>query len=140
MSFAIHGLGTANPPDSVSPVEGLAIARLLAGPDVRTSTWLGPIYATAGVERRFQVIGGLAMRDALDRTNHTNSPFLPTIENDGIGPTTGTRMERYAAEAGPLRAAGVASALAEAGWRRMRSRTWSPCRVPVSSRRASISH
>ena len=96
MSFAIQGLGTANPPDSVSPVEGLAIARLLAGPDVRTSTWLGPIYANSGVERRFQVIGGLAMRDALDGTNHTNSPFLPTSANDGCGPSTGERMRRYA--------------------------------------------
>src|SRR6188508_203762 len=53
MNFAIHGLGTANPPDSVTPTEGLAIARLLAGPDVRTSTWLGPIYTSAGVDRRF---------------------------------------------------------------------------------------
>lgn len=117
MSFAIHGLGTANPPDSVSPVEGLAIARLLAGPDVRTSTWLGPIYSTAGAERRFQVIGGLAMRDALDGTSHTNSPFLPTTENDGIGPTTGTRMKRYAAEAGPLALRASRKALADAGWR-----------------------
>jgi predicted naringenin-chalcone synthase len=116
MSFAIHGLGTANPPDSVSPVEGLAIARLLAGPDVRTSTWLGPIYSTAGVARRFQVIGGLAMRDALDGTNQTNSPFLPTMENEGIGPTTGTRMERYAAESGPLALRASRAALADAGW------------------------
>ena len=108
MSFAIHGIGTANPPDSVSPSEGLAIARLLAGPEVRTSTWLGSIYTSAGVDRRYQVIGGLAMRDALDGTNHTNSPFLPTPENDGVGPTTGKRMDRYAAEAGPLALAGLA--------------------------------
>lgn len=117
MSFAIHGLGIANPPDSVSPVEGLAIARLLAGPDVRASTWLGPIYANSGVERRFQVIGGLAMRDALDGTNHTNSPFLPTTANDGFGPSTGERMRRYAEEAGPLAWQASVKALAEAAWR-----------------------
>jgi len=116
MSFAIHGLGTANPPDAVSPREGLAIARLLAGPEVRTSTWLGSIYTGAGVDRRFQVIGGLAMRDALDGTSHTNSPFLPTPENDGVGPTTGMRMERYAVEAGPLALRVARGALAEAGW------------------------
>jgi len=116
MNFAIHGLGTANPPDSVTPTEGLAIARLLAGPDVRTSTWLGPIYTSAGVDRRFQVIGGLAMRDALDGTNQTNSPFLPTTENDGVGPTTGTRMERYAAEAGPLALRASHAAVRESGW------------------------
>lgn len=117
MSFAIHGLGTANPPDSVTPTEGLAIARLLAGPDVRTSTWLGPIYTSAGVDRRFQVIGGLAMRDALDGTNQTNSPFLPTRENEGAGPTTGVRMERYAAEAGPLALRAARAAIRESGWR-----------------------
>ena len=27
MSFVIHGLGTAHPPDPVSPEDGLAIAR-----------------------------------------------------------------------------------------------------------------
>jgi predicted naringenin-chalcone synthase len=102
MSFAIHGIGTANPPDAVTPREGLAIARLLAGPDVRTSTWLGPIYDSAGVDRRFQVIGGLAMQDALEGTSHTNSPFLPTSDNDGHGPPTRERMRVYSEEAGPL--------------------------------------
>jgi alpha-pyrone synthase len=116
MSFAIHGIGTANPPDAVSPAEGLAIARLLAGPDVRDSTWLGSIYAAAGVRRRFQVIGGLVMHDILDGTNRTDSPFLPTRENDGVGPTTGVRMERYAAEAGPLALKASRGALAEAAW------------------------
>jgi predicted naringenin-chalcone synthase len=116
MSFAIRGLGTANPPDAVSPREGLAIARLLAGPDVRNSTWLGSIYSGAGVDRRFQVIGGMAMRDALDGTSHTNSPFLPTPENDGIGPSTGVRMERYAAEAGPIAVRASRAALGQTGW------------------------
>jgi predicted naringenin-chalcone synthase len=116
MSFAIHGLGTANPPDAVSPREGLAIARLLAGPEVRSSTWLGSIYGGAGVERRFQVIGGLAMRDALDGTNHTNSPFLPTLANDGVGPSTRVRMERYSLEAGPIALRASRGALAQAGW------------------------
>lgn len=116
MSFAIHGLGTSQPPDAVGPDEGLAIARLLAGPDVRTSTWLGPIYDSAGVSRRFQVIGGLAMRDALDGTSHTNSPFLPTEANEGFGPTTAVRMERYATEAGPLALEAADQALAESGF------------------------
>lgn len=116
MSFAIHGIGTANPPDSVNPDQGLAIARLLAGPDVRTSTWLGPIYASTGVGRRFQVIGGLAMQDALEGTNRTNSPFLPTAENEGLGPRTGERMRVYAEEARPLALRASAQALAEAAF------------------------
>lgn len=115
MSFTIHGLGTAQPPDAVGPDEGLAIARRLAGPDVRMSSWLGPIYAGSGVERRFQVIGGLAMRDALEGTCHTNSPFLPSDVNEGVGPTTAVRMERYAAEAGPLALQATGRALQQSG-------------------------
>src|SRR5438876_6185421 len=111
MSFVIHGLGTAHPPDPVSPEDGLAIARRLAGPDVRTSTWLGPVYANSGIARRFQVIGGLAMRDALDGTRDTGSPFLPTADNDGVGPTTAERMRVYAEEAGPLALRAAAHAI-----------------------------
>ena len=54
---------------------------------------------------------------SIGRTTRS-SPFLPTIENDGIGPTTGTRMERYAAEAGPLALRASRAALAE---RRLRA-------------------
>jgi predicted naringenin-chalcone synthase len=116
MSFTIHGLGTANPPASVSTEQALGIARLLAGPDVRTSTWLGPIYAGAGVARRFQVIGGLAMQDAFEGTRHSDSPFLPTPENESVGPTTEVRMARYAKEAGPLALRASAVALKEAAF------------------------
>jgi predicted naringenin-chalcone synthase len=115
MSFEILGLGTANPPASVTADDGLAIARLLAAEDVRTSTWLGPIYANVGVRRRFQVIGFLAMKDALNGTNETGSPFLPTRENEGVGPTTTERMQAYAREAGPLAMRASVSALAESG-------------------------
>lgn len=116
MSFAIHGLGIAHPPDRVSAEQSLAIARVLAGPDVRTSTWLGPIYANSGVAHRFQVLGGAAFRDALAGTNHSGSPFLPTAENDGIGPTTAERMTMYAEEVGPLAVRSSAAALAESGF------------------------
>src|SRR5688572_10152268 len=102
MSFAIVGIGIANPPDRVPADEALALARLLAGPDVRTSTWLGPIYANSGVKTRYQIIGGAAKHDALAGTAHSGSPFLPTPQNDGVGPTTGERMGVYAAEASPL--------------------------------------
>jgi len=110
MSFAIHGFGTAHPPDAVTADEALALARVLAGPDVRTSTWLGPIYANSGVSQRFQVIGGDAKRDALAGTSHSNSPFLPTSENEGVGPSTAERMDLYAKHAGVL--AGRASSIA----------------------------
>ncbi len=116
MSFAIHGLGIAHPPDAVTAAQGLGLARALAGPDVRTSTWLGPIYASSGAASRFQVIGGPVVNDVLDGTAHSGSPFLPTSANDGVGPTTGERMEIYAKQAGPLALRASASALAEAGF------------------------
>ena len=116
MSFAIHGLGTAHPPDAVTADDGLALARVLAGPDVRTSTWLGPIYANSGVAARFQVIGGPVVRDVLAGTANSGSPFLPAAANDGVGPTTAERMAIYAAEAGPLAVRASAAALAEAGF------------------------
>lgn len=116
MSFVIHGLGTAHPPDALAPADGLALARFLAGPDVRTSTWLGPIYESSGARSRFQVIGGPVVRDVLNGTTASGSPFLPTAENDGIGPTTAERMAIYAKEAGPLAVRAASAALAESGF------------------------
>lgn len=114
MSLVIHGLGTAHPPDAVTAAEGLALARVLAGPDVRTSAWLGPIYANSGVQQRFQVVGGDAKRDVLAGTTFSGSPFLPTPDNDGVGPTTGQRMRLYEQHAAPLAVHAVAEALREA--------------------------
>jgi predicted naringenin-chalcone synthase len=116
MSFAIHGLGTAHPPDALTPDDGLAIARFLAGPDVRTSTWLGPVYANSGCAARYQVLGGQVVRDIREGTTVSGSPFLPTTANDGVGPTTAERMAIYAAEAGPLARRAATAALAESGF------------------------
>jgi predicted naringenin-chalcone synthase len=116
MSFAVLGLGTAVPPDHLTPDDGLGVARRLAGPDVRTSSWLGPVYAGSGIGRRHQVIGGPVVRDVLGGTAGTGSPFLPTADNDGVGPTTAERMRVYAEEAGPLALRAARPALAEAGF------------------------
>jgi predicted naringenin-chalcone synthase len=113
MSFAIRGLGTANPPDALNPEDGLGIARFLAGPDVRTSTWLIPLYANSGIKQRYQVIGGPVVRDILQGTRHSGSPFLPSEANDGVGPTTAERMQIYEREAGPLALRAAKPALAE---------------------------
>jgi predicted naringenin-chalcone synthase len=113
MSFVIHGLATAHPPEYLTPEDGLAVARFLAGPDVRTSTWLGPVYAHSGAERRHLVLAGPVVRDILGGTNHTGSPFIPSPERDGVGPTTAERMAIYAAEAGPLALRAARGAMAE---------------------------
>lgn len=116
MTLAIHGLGTANPPDALSAADGLGLARKMAGPDVRTSTWLIPVYEKSGVDRRFQVIGGAVVRDILDGEDRVKSPFFPTAANDGVGPTTGERMRMYAEEAGPLALRAAREAVAESGF------------------------
>ena len=115
MSFVITGLGTATPPEFVTPEEGLRVARFLAGPDVRTSTWLGPVYAHSGANRRHLVLAGPVINDVMNGTDNTASPFLPNPERDGVGPTTAERMGIYAEEAGPLALRAAAKALAEAG-------------------------
>ncbi len=116
MSFAIHGLGTALPPDTLSPDDALGVARFMAGPDVRTSTWLGPVYTNSGVSKRHLVIAGPVVRDILNGTRHTESPFIPTEANDGVGPTTGERMGVYAVEAPPLALRAARAAIAESGF------------------------
>jgi alpha-pyrone synthase len=113
MSFVIRGLGTAHPPDALTPDDGLGIARFLAGPDVRTSNWLAPLYANSGIARRYQVLGGQVVRDIVNGTTVSGSPFLPTQENDGVGPTTGQRMRIYVEESGPLALRAAKIALAE---------------------------
>ncbi|MBN9523367.1 type III polyketide synthase [bacterium] len=116
MSFAIHGLGTATPPDALTSDDGLRLARFLAGPDVRTSTWLIPVYTNSGVTRRYQVIGGGVVRDIFDGEDRLKSPFYPTAANEGVGPTTDQRMKMYAAEAGPLALRAARQAVAESGF------------------------
>lgn len=113
MSFSIHGLGTAVPPDVVTPDDGLRLARVLAGPDVRTSTWLGPVYANSGVARRHQVIGGQVVRDVLNGTRLSASPFLPSADNEGLGPTTAERLREYTEHAPRLACEAATHALAE---------------------------
>jgi alpha-pyrone synthase len=113
MSFAIRGLGTAHPLNAITQDEGLEIARFFAGPDGRTSNWLQSVYANSGIAHRYQVIGGQFVRDILNGTRESDSPFLPRADIDGSGPTTAQRMRIYSEEAGPLALRAAKSALAE---------------------------
>ncbi len=114
MSFSILGIGTAHPPDYLTPDDGLAVARVLAGPDVRTSTWLGPVYSGSNIQRRYQVLGGDLVRDLVAGTSTSGSPFLPSPEREGVGPTTAQRMKTYLQEAGVLAFQASQKALQEA--------------------------
>ena len=57
------------------------------------------------------------MRDMLDGTTHTGSPFLPTGDADDRGPTTAQRMQHYAELAPPLAVEAAAAALRSSGLR-----------------------
>lgn len=113
MPLELLGLGTANPPDTVTAAEGLGIARVLSDPVVARSSFLPDVYAGAGVRTRHMVHGRAVVRDALEGTRHTGSPFLPGA--DPLGPTTGVRMRMYAEHAPPLAVTAAERALADSG-------------------------
>src|SRR5205823_2720199 len=56
------------------------------------------------------------IRDLLEGTRHSGSPFLPTGKDDDHGPTTALRMEYYANLAPPLAVSASRAAVAAAGW------------------------
>jgi len=93
MSLLIHGLGTANPPDAISLADSIAISRRLADPKI--SHWVEEIYSGTGVKRRFICHGNAVVRDIIDGTQHTTSPFLLHPDRPH-GPSTAQRMEQYA--------------------------------------------
>lgn len=111
MPLQLLGLGTANPPDAVSREEGLGIARVLSDPIVARSSFLPDVYAGSGVNSRHMVHGRQVVRDVLEGTRHSGSPFLPGA--DPLGPTTGVRMRMYAEHAPPLAVRAAERALAD---------------------------
>jgi predicted naringenin-chalcone synthase len=60
------------------------------------------------------VIAGGVVQDILNGTRYTESPFIPTAANDGVGPTTCERMRVYAEFAGPLALRAATAAMHEA--------------------------
>jgi predicted naringenin-chalcone synthase len=110
MSFAILSLGTAVPSATMNQVEGERLARSLCCETDEQATWLPNLYRGTGIDCRHTVLSQQVLRDVVEGTRHSQSVFLPTGRPGDAGPTTGQRMEIYAAEAEPLalRAAGRA--------------------------------
>jgi predicted naringenin-chalcone synthase len=102
MSLAILGLGTAVPGTAINQHEALRVARVLCCRTDEQATWLPALYGHAGIESRHSVLGGDVMRDVLDGTRCSGSPFLPTGLPDDRGPSTAERMRHYTRFAGPL--------------------------------------
>jgi predicted naringenin-chalcone synthase len=102
MSFAILGLGTAVPETVIDQDDALRIARSLCCRTEEQATWLPALYGHAGIDSRHSVFGVDVVRDVLDGTRHSGSPFLPTGLPADRGPSTAERMRHYTRYAGPL--------------------------------------
>ncbi len=113
MPLALLGLGTANPVNVITREEGLAIAQVLSNPVVARSAILPELYAGSTVKTRHMVHDQAVVRDVLDGTRHSGSPFLPG--GDPLGPTTGVRMKMYAEHAPLLAVAAAGRAISDSG-------------------------
>ncbi len=112
MSLAILAVGTALPETAIGQDEALTIARRLIRPTGEQDTWLPGMYSGTRIRSRRLVFPEAVVRDVIDGTTHTGSVFLPKGSPDDMGPTTGQRMEQYAALAPPLALSACARALA----------------------------
>jgi predicted naringenin-chalcone synthase len=102
MSLALLGLGTAVPSTIIDQQDALRIARSCCCRTAEHATWLPTMYGNTGIQERHLVLDAAVIRDVLDGTNHSHSPFVPTGRLDDHGPTTGQRMQHYVAAAKPL--------------------------------------
>jgi predicted naringenin-chalcone synthase len=114
MSFAILGIGTALPSTVLSRADGLAINCRLSGEVADRATWLPGIYEGSGIRTRFTAIGDEALRDILNGTRDSGSPFLPDLFASD-GPSTGARMRLYGELAPPLASRAAMAAMEHSG-------------------------
>jgi predicted naringenin-chalcone synthase len=115
MSLALVGLGTAVPATRVTQAEAMAIARALCCRTDEQATWLPGLYANSGIATRHLAFDAAVVRDLLDGTRHSGSPFLPRGTPDDRGPTAGARLRHYVEQAGPLAVRAARQALARSG-------------------------
>jgi prepilin-type processing-associated H-X9-DG protein len=115
MSMALVGLGTAVPATRITQAEAMAVARTLCCRSDEQATWLPGLYAQSGIETRHLAFDAALVRDLLDGTRHSGSPFLPTGAPDDRGPTAGQRLRHYAERAGPLAVRAARQALDRSG-------------------------
>jgi predicted naringenin-chalcone synthase len=115
MSLAIRGLGTALPPTTVTQSEAMQIARAVCCGSAEQASWLPALYQGSGIESRHLAFDRAVIRDILDGTRHSDSPFLPTGPDCDNGPTAGQRMAHYAEQAPPLAITAAQQALVQAG-------------------------
>jgi predicted naringenin-chalcone synthase len=114
MSFAILGMGTALPPTRLSKSDAERVARAMCCSTPEHAELVAALYRQAGIDSRHILFDEAVVRDVLDGTKHTNSPFLPAGA-DNPGPPTSVRMKTYEEHALPLAIRAAEAAIAEAG-------------------------
>lgn len=113
MSLAILGLGTALPEFVFEQEQAAGVAQVLCL-DPRQAPLVPVLYRQTEIAKRNIVLDGAIVRDVLEGTRVTESPFLPRGGPDDHGPTTRQRMEHYVAAAAPLAVRACRQALREA--------------------------
>jgi predicted naringenin-chalcone synthase len=102
MTLAILSLETAVPPTTVNRQQSLRVAEAVGRPTGEQATWLPEMYQGTGIDTRALVLGPELVRDLVEGTRDSGSPFLPSGEPGDRGPSTGERMRHYARLAPPL--------------------------------------
>jgi predicted naringenin-chalcone synthase len=117
VSFVIRGMGTAVPATTLTQGEALAVARVLCCRTPEQNTWVPLMYQQTGIDTRHLTLPRSLVDDVLAGTRESGSVFLPTGRPDDSGPTTGQRMQIYAADAGPLALRAARRAVEQSGLR-----------------------
>ncbi|MCS6977146.1 MAG: type III polyketide synthase [Gemmatales bacterium] len=114
MTYAILGIGTALPPNSVEQSKAAEYARSLICESEDQAALLPVLYRQTGVRRRYMVYNQHVLEEVVTTgTTSVSSVFIPRDRNDR-GPTTLQRMERYMQEAPTLACQAASEALERA--------------------------
>lgn len=108
MSLAILGIGTATPRHQIAQADAAALATRFSH-DTPPERTLAAIYRQTRIRSR----GSVLLEDPQGEP-FAQSFFPPASTAEPEGPGTAARMQRYAAEAGPLAIQAAERALAEA--------------------------
>lgn len=112
--MTILGLGTAVPDTVVNGEDALQIAHRLRG-NMEACDWLNTIYKNSSIKTRRYSLGAAVVRDLIEGTDYSHSPFLPKRMPGERGPTTKERIEHYAELAPPLALRAAQRALEQSG-------------------------